>query len=515
MSRWAGFGRPLGSVGGESSRGRSSRIERAAEIAARSAARCTLPLPVTAPAIATRASAPASSTKAPPSARISAWPDSRPALRSPLAAASRCALPSHDPGERARTRGALKQTIAARRGDGIAKLDAGAEPFPARRRRPVDQARPRSLPCGDSRCPARCVHRSDSSSARRRWPPCSCPPSPAPGRRASASPSRPRTPTLGRTVLTTTKGRTLYSLSAETKGRFICTGACVSTWHPLRRPRRRQADRPGQARHDQAPRRQDPGHLQGPPALQLRRRLEGRRRQRRGDQGRRHLARRGHREGGPSTANRSPSRNRPTRTSRGRQSRRSRCGLRTARSGAGAESRGRPPAASGARAPKRARRSATQLRRCLRTRDGEIAGHQVADDQGQQRPVGGEVGAQQDAGRLRAEAFAEQRLQQRRRQMEDGERAASDRDRRRGRLQPLRRRPAPPGGRPARGRPPAPAAGARPAAPPAGAPRPRRAGSGAAPCRRRRREASPDRRRPRRRRAPRPRRGSPPPPPPR
>jgi predicted lipoprotein with Yx(FWY)xxD motif len=38
---------------------------------------------------------------------------------------------------------------------------------------------------------------------------------------------------LGRTVLTTTKGRTLYSLSAETKGRFICTGACVSTWHPL------------------------------------------------------------------------------------------------------------------------------------------------------------------------------------------------------------------------------------------------------------------------------------------
>ena len=38
---------------------------------------------------------------------------------------------------------------------------------------------------------------------------------------------------LGKTVLTTTKGRTLYSLSAETKGRFICTGACTSTWHPL------------------------------------------------------------------------------------------------------------------------------------------------------------------------------------------------------------------------------------------------------------------------------------------
>jgi predicted lipoprotein with Yx(FWY)xxD motif len=38
---------------------------------------------------------------------------------------------------------------------------------------------------------------------------------------------------LGSTVLTNLKGRTLYSLSAETKGRFICTGACVSTWHPL------------------------------------------------------------------------------------------------------------------------------------------------------------------------------------------------------------------------------------------------------------------------------------------
>jgi predicted lipoprotein with Yx(FWY)xxD motif len=38
---------------------------------------------------------------------------------------------------------------------------------------------------------------------------------------------------LGRTVLTTTKGRTLYSLSAETKGRFICTASCLSSWRPL------------------------------------------------------------------------------------------------------------------------------------------------------------------------------------------------------------------------------------------------------------------------------------------
>lgn len=38
---------------------------------------------------------------------------------------------------------------------------------------------------------------------------------------------------LGKIVLTTLKGRTLYTLSAEVKGRFICTGACLSAWHPL------------------------------------------------------------------------------------------------------------------------------------------------------------------------------------------------------------------------------------------------------------------------------------------
>ena len=75
---WAGFGSPSGRVGGESRRGRSSRIERTAEIAARSAARCTLPFPVTAPAIATSARAPASSASAPPRARINACPDSFP-----------------------------------------------------------------------------------------------------------------------------------------------------------------------------------------------------------------------------------------------------------------------------------------------------------------------------------------------------------------------------------------------------------------------------------------------------
>ena len=43
-------------------------------------------------------------------------------------------------------------------------------------------------------------------------------------------------PTLGKTVLTSTTGRTLYSLSVEKNGKFICTGSCLSTWHPLTVP---------------------------------------------------------------------------------------------------------------------------------------------------------------------------------------------------------------------------------------------------------------------------------------
>ncbi len=40
-------------------------------------------------------------------------------------------------------------------------------------------------------------------------------------------------PSLHKTVLTDTKGLTLYTLSGETGGKFICTGACLKTWPPL------------------------------------------------------------------------------------------------------------------------------------------------------------------------------------------------------------------------------------------------------------------------------------------
>lgn len=42
--------------------------------------------------------------------------------------------------------------------------------------------------------------------------------------------------TLGETIVVTASGRTLYTLSAEAHGRFICTGSCLQDWHPLRVP---------------------------------------------------------------------------------------------------------------------------------------------------------------------------------------------------------------------------------------------------------------------------------------
>jgi predicted lipoprotein with Yx(FWY)xxD motif len=38
---------------------------------------------------------------------------------------------------------------------------------------------------------------------------------------------------LGKTVLTANSGLTLYTLSAEKHGTFICKGSCLKDWHPL------------------------------------------------------------------------------------------------------------------------------------------------------------------------------------------------------------------------------------------------------------------------------------------
>jgi predicted lipoprotein with Yx(FWY)xxD motif len=43
---------------------------------------------------------------------------------------------------------------------------------------------------------------------------------------------------LGKTILVDRRGRTLYHLSVERNGRFICTNSfCLSLWHPLVVPR--------------------------------------------------------------------------------------------------------------------------------------------------------------------------------------------------------------------------------------------------------------------------------------
>jgi predicted lipoprotein with Yx(FWY)xxD motif len=38
---------------------------------------------------------------------------------------------------------------------------------------------------------------------------------------------------LGKRVLTANNGLTLYSLSVEKNGNFICKGSCLKDWHPL------------------------------------------------------------------------------------------------------------------------------------------------------------------------------------------------------------------------------------------------------------------------------------------
>jgi predicted lipoprotein with Yx(FWY)xxD motif len=38
---------------------------------------------------------------------------------------------------------------------------------------------------------------------------------------------------LGKTILVNLRGLTLYSLSAETNGKFICKRGCLIDWHPL------------------------------------------------------------------------------------------------------------------------------------------------------------------------------------------------------------------------------------------------------------------------------------------
>ena len=97
---------------------------------------------------------------------------------------------------------------------------------------------------------------------------------------------------LGRTILVNLKGHTLYSLSAEKQGRFICTNStCLSVWHPLTVPSGTTPTGPVKLRDPDAARRSHAGAVPRPAALHLCPRQEAGAGRRRGIQGRRHLAR--------------------------------------------------------------------------------------------------------------------------------------------------------------------------------------------------------------------------------
>jgi predicted lipoprotein with Yx(FWY)xxD motif len=54
------------------------------------------------------------------------------------------------------------------------------------------------------------------------------------GHSSATKPVVKRGHVLGKSAVVTRSGMTLYSLSAETHGRFICTDkTCLSLWHPL------------------------------------------------------------------------------------------------------------------------------------------------------------------------------------------------------------------------------------------------------------------------------------------
>ena len=215
----ARFGAPSGSLAGASSRGTSSRMLRAAESAARSAARWTRPLPVAAPPIAARASAARIRISPAPSSAGSACPRLPPAgrvnRRAPAAAARsepRAPRPSR-PARPRRARGARRAARGARR-------DPAAQPPPRklldreRRQRALGRERdeqaaargrsPSTSSAGTQSRPGRCTTASSapglgdraasaptasaSSSARwQRWPRAAAR---RPGCRSASSSSR-------------------------------------------------------------------------------------------------------------------------------------------------------------------------------------------------------------------------------------------------------------------------------------------------------------------------------------
>lgn len=74
---------------------------------------------------------------------------------------------------------------------------------------------------------------SSSSSTSSNASATTAPASPASGGTSASVVRAAANTTLGSTVLVNARGMTLYHLSAERNGKWICTGSCVQIWHPL------------------------------------------------------------------------------------------------------------------------------------------------------------------------------------------------------------------------------------------------------------------------------------------
>ena len=94
----------------------------------------------------------------------------------------------------------------------------------------------------------------------------------------------------GSSVLANLRGRTLYSLSVEKHGKFICTAGCLSIWHPLVVPKGVRPTGPVTLGTVKRPDGRTQVTYRGRPLYRFAKDTKSGRGQRRGHQGRRHLA---------------------------------------------------------------------------------------------------------------------------------------------------------------------------------------------------------------------------------
>ena len=220
LVRWRGFGAPSGSLSAASSLGVSSRMLRTADIAARSAARCTRPLPVAAPPIAASARAarirmsPAprragsACPRLPPAGRVNppsprsrrAIPDASSETQPPGRAPASARLAASCPGARVATRQRSRRRASSSTASAASDRSAGSETS----RQPPAAESPSASSAGTQSRPGRLTTASSASesatavasapiaspSSSARWQTCPRADARRPDDRSAASSSR-------------------------------------------------------------------------------------------------------------------------------------------------------------------------------------------------------------------------------------------------------------------------------------------------------------------------------------